>query len=218
MLYNYKEVIEVYGSDYKLKKAISSKEIFIVEKGIYSDKKDNYTTYELILKKYDKAFLVKDSALHFLGFVKEEPEKIHIGTARNAVRIKDKRVHQHFYSNLDKERLSRGYWLEINHILCSSNIRSFITENKNEIRFWDLQALLFDLVRDSKRYSRQEFYDLLIKFRDCSVFTEFDPWDFEENFYSENLCYDKEIHKIIEEIASSVMDRKFEKKWDLDWI
>lgn len=208
----------MYGSDYKLKKAILNQEIFFIEKGIYSDELDNYTSYEIVLKKYDKAFLVKDSALHFLGFVKEESEMIHLGTARNAVRIKDKRVKQHFYSNLDKDVLLGKYGDGINHILCSGNIRSFITENQNEIRFWDLQALLFDLVRDIRMYSKQELLGILTKFRDCSVFTEFDYWDFEENFYNENLLYDRDINKAIEEIDSYVRDRRFKKEFDLEWL
>lgn len=218
VLYNYKEMIELYGSDYKLKKAIAKKEVFTIEKGIYSDDKCNYSTYELILKKYDKSFLVKDSALYHLGFVKDEPDKIHVGTARNAVRIKDKRVQQHFYGNLDKKTLESRYGYEIKHILCSDNIRSYTTENQNEIRFWDLQALLFDLIRDSKNYPRQELLDLLLKFRECSVFTEFDYDDFLDNFYNENLFFDKEIHKMIEEIETYVIERKCEKKWNWDWI
>ena len=95
MLYNYNEAIELFGSDYYLKQALSKKSFFKVEKGIYSDKKDNYTIYEIVMKKYPHAFLVKDSALYHIGFIEDEPSKIHIGTARNALRIKDKRVQQH---------------------------------------------------------------------------------------------------------------------------
>ena len=75
MLYNYKEAINLYGNDYNLKKAISNKDFFKIEKGIYSDGKDNFTLIELVLKKYSHAFLVKDSALYLIGFLNEEPEK-----------------------------------------------------------------------------------------------------------------------------------------------
>ena len=110
MLYDYKEVIAIYGNDYNLKKALSDKRIFKVEKGIYSDGKSNFNLIELIMKKYKHAFLVKESALYLLGFINEKPEKIHIGTARNALRIKDDRIQQHFYSNLDLSILSENDW------------------------------------------------------------------------------------------------------------
>lgn len=89
MLYNYAEAIELYGSDYMLKKAIREKRIYKVDKGIYSDGKDNFTKYEVAIKKYPSAFLVHDTALYVLGFIDQEPEVVHLGTARNALRICD---------------------------------------------------------------------------------------------------------------------------------
>ena len=59
MLYSYKEAIDLYGSDYKLKKAISRKQIYKIEKGIYSDGKSNFTLIELVLKNIIMLFLLK---------------------------------------------------------------------------------------------------------------------------------------------------------------
>ena len=101
MLYNYAEAVSLYGSDYLLKKAIKEKKIYKVDKGIYSDEKDNFTKYEVAIKKYPASFLVQDTALYVLGFIDQEPEVIHLGTARNALRITDKSIKQHFYSDLD---------------------------------------------------------------------------------------------------------------------
>ena len=39
MIYNYKEIIEIYKNDYNLKKALNRNEIFKLDKGIYSKKK-----------------------------------------------------------------------------------------------------------------------------------------------------------------------------------
>lgn len=58
MLLNYKEAIEKYGTDYKLQKAINRKELYKIEKGIYSDKTNNFTLYELLLKKYGICILL----------------------------------------------------------------------------------------------------------------------------------------------------------------
>ena len=210
MLYNYNEAIELFGSDYYLKQALSKKSFFKVEKGIYSDKKNNYTACEIVMKKYPHAFLVKDSALYHIGFIETEPTKIHIGTARNALRIKDKRVQQHFYSNLNLSSVGYG----VDHILCCSNLKSYITENSNEIRIWDLQALLFDLIRDSKLYSKTMLIDIMTKFRDCKVFTDFDRFEFKEALLYERISFDYELLDLIDEIRDRAQERKWEKEWD----
>jgi len=82
MLYNYAEAIAMYGSDYLLKKAIQEKKLYKVDKGIYSNEKNNFTKYEVVLKKYPTSFLVQDTALYVLGFIDQEPEIIHLGTPR----------------------------------------------------------------------------------------------------------------------------------------
>ena len=210
MLYNYNEAIELFGSDYYLKQALSKKSFFKVEKGIYSDKKNNYTVYEIIMKKYPHAFLVKDSALDHIGFIDTEPTKIHIGTARNALRIKDERVQQHFYSNFDLSSVGYG----VDHILCCNNLKSYITENDNEIRIWDLQALLFDLIRDSKFHPKPVLIDIMTKFRDCKVFTDFKYFGFEEALFHERNSFDYELLDFIDEIRGRAQERKWEKEWD----
>ena len=210
MLYNYNEAIELFGSDYYLKQALAKKSFFKIEKGIYSDKKDNYTIYEIVMKKYPHAFLVKDSALYHIGFIEDEPSKIHIGTARNALRIKDKRVHQHFYANFDQSSVGYG----VDHILCCNNLKSYTTDNGNEIRIWDLQALLFDLIRDYKSYSNQVLIDILTKFRDCKVFTDFNYFGFEEALFHERISCDYALFDLIDEIRERAQERKWEKEWD----
>ena len=210
MLYNYNEAIELFGSDYYLKQALSKKSFFKVEKGIYSDKKDNYTVCEIVMKKYPHAFLVKDSALYHIGFIEDEPSKIHIGTARNALRIKDKRVQQHFYSNLYQPSIGYG----VDHILCCNNLKSYTTENGNEIRIWDLQALLFDLIRDSKLYPQPVLIDILIKFRDCKVFTNFNRFEFKEALFYERIPFDYELLDLIDEIRDHAWKRQWEQEWN----
>ena len=214
MLYNYKEAIEIYGTDYKLKQAISDKRIFRIEKGIYSDKRNNYTKYELILKKYSHTFLVKNSALFHIGFVDQEPETIHLGTARNALRIRDKRVTQHFYSTLDGQEPSQFYLYKISNALCRENIHTYTSkENDNEIRLFNPSALFADLLRDRDSYSRQQFIEIVEKFKNCKYFCD------------ENLCYavtpegihfDFELMDLINEACSEARTRKWRQDWDID--
>lgn len=209
MLYNYNEAIKLYGTDYKLKKAVIEESIYKIEKGIYSDKKDNYDIYELILKKYPNAFFVKDSALYFFGIIKEKPKKFHLGTNRNALRIRDDRIIQHFYSDLDEKYSD---WLE--RILCSDNIIKYTTENGNEYRIFNPQAVLYDLIRDKKNYKEETFNSIMLAFKKFRYLNEVDETDFCMNFYHENIEIDKTTRDLLDEVILSVHDREFEKWFD----
>jgi len=221
MLYDYKEVLNLFGNDYKLKKAILDKRIFKIEKGIYSDGENNFTTMEIVLKKYNHAFLVKDTALHLIGFIENEPAKIHIGTARNALRIKDARIQQHFYSNLDVAILSESEWHKHSHFLSYENIKIHTTENNNEIRLFNLKALFFDLVRNYKDYPKSTLFDLLEKFETCRYFHGLTRWELEENLQHEKIVgdiefLDDDLYEKLKDIFSEVRAREFRIEFDLD--
>ena len=221
MLYNYKEVLNLFGNDYNLKKAILDKRIFKIEKGIYSDGKNNFTKIEIILKKYNQAFLVKDSALHLIGFIENEPAKIHIGTARNALRIKDDRIQQHFYSNLDIAILSESEWDKYSHLLSYENIKKHTTKNNNEIRLFNLKALFFDLIRNYKDYPKSTLFDLLEKFKTCRYFYGLTEWELDENLQHEKVVsdiefLDNDLYEKLEDIFSEVRTRELKIEFDLD--
>ena len=221
MLYDYKEVLNLFGNDYKLKKAILDKRIFKIEKGIYSDGENNFTTMEIVLKKYNHAFLVKDTALHLIGFIEDEPAKIHIGTARNALRIKDSRIQQHIYSNLDVAILSESEWHKHSHFLSYENIKIHTTENNNEIRLFNLKALFFDLVRNYKDYPKSTLFDLLEKFETCRYFHGLTRWELEENLQHEKIVgdiefLDDDLYEKLKDIFSEVRAREFRIEFDLD--
>lgn len=228
MLLNYKEAIERYGTDYKLQKAIKKKELYKIEKGIYSDGTNNFTLYELLLKKYPHAVLVKDSAFHFIKFSTDVPEKVHLGTARNALRITDKRVKQHFYKDLNIRTAESNdniddldeddIWLFLpksKFEISYKNIQKYITDNNNEVRLFNLKNLLFDLLRERNKYDRNVLFDILAKFRDCNIVIGVDRFSFEEEFF--NIVYDKELYDMLEEIGEKDSDRAFNKKF-ADWF
>ena len=214
MLYNYREAIEIYGTDYKLKKAIAGRKLYRIERGIYSDKKDNFTKYELVLKKYPATFLVKNSALYHIGFLEVEPDVIHLGTARNALRIRDKGIKQHFYCALDKTSEVPCYRYKINDALTRKNIHTYTSkQNANEIRLFNLSALFADLLRDRNTYSREHLVILLEKFRDCKYFCD-------ENLYfdldPQSVQFDFKLIDLIEDACSEARIRKWIQDWDID--
>ena len=197
------------------------KRIFKIEKGIYSDGENNFTTIEIVLKKYNHSFLVKDSALHLIGFVEKEPAKIHIGSARGALRIKDNRIQQHFYSNLDISILSESKWHQHSHFLNCENIKAYTTENDNEIPLFNFKALFFDLIRNYKDYPKSTLYALLEKFKNCRHFHDSTEWDLEENLQHDNIVayiefLDNDLYEKLEDIFSEIREREFRIEFDLD--
>ena len=176
---------------------------------------------EIVLKKYNHAFLVKDTALHLIGFIENEPAKIHIGTARNALRIKDARIQQHFYSNLDVAILSESEWHKHSHFLSYENIKIHTTESNNEIRLFNLKALFFDLVRNYKDYPKSTLFDLLEKFETCRYFHGLTKWELEENLQHEKIVgdiefLDDDLYEKLEDIFSEVRAREFRIEFGLD--
>ena len=64
MLYFHKELKEKLKSDYQIQKAVSNKEYFKIENGLYSDK-EFVNPLEIICKKYPEAIFTSDSAHYY---------------------------------------------------------------------------------------------------------------------------------------------------------
>ena len=131
------------------------------------------------------------------------------------MRISDGRVQQHFYSNFDRLTVDTRYDDEIQHLLCSKNVKNYITENQNEIRFFDLKSLLFDLIRDRNSYALSDFHCILSKFTNCTVFLDFSLWELEENLIRENIELDKKTHTLLNEISNSTFYRRINREMEL---
>ena len=93
MIYNYKEIKEKYKTNYKINKAIKDKELYKIEKNIYSDTK-NVNYLEMISKKYPNAIFTMDSAFYFHNLTDVIPSKINLAIERNSSRIKDEKINQ----------------------------------------------------------------------------------------------------------------------------
>ena len=98
MVLTYKECIERYGSDYKIKKEINEGRLFQKEKGLYSDK-ELCSELELIVVKYPRAIFTGESAYYYFGFTDVIPDYYCLATRRGDTRIKDKQVKQTFVND-----------------------------------------------------------------------------------------------------------------------
>ena len=93
MLYNYNETLAKYKDDYNIKKAISNKEIYKIEKGIYSDI-PHVSHLAILMKKYPACVISGHSAYYYHDLTDVIPRQIILCTNRDATRIHDDNVKQ----------------------------------------------------------------------------------------------------------------------------
>ena len=98
MLYFHKELKEKLKSDYQIQKAVSNKEYFKIENGLYSDK-EFVNPLEIICKKYPEAIFTSDSAHYYYDLTDVIPDYFYLATKRTDTRINDKNIKQIFIPN-----------------------------------------------------------------------------------------------------------------------
>ena len=98
MLYFHKELKEKLKSDYQIQKAVSNKEYFKIENGLYSDK-EFVNPLEIICKKYPEAIFTSDSAYYYYDLTDVIPDYFYLATKRTDTRINDKNIKQIFIPN-----------------------------------------------------------------------------------------------------------------------
>lgn len=93
---SYSECLKRYGSRYNIKKKVESGELFLIEKGIYSEQR--YVPELAVLAyKYPRAVLTMRNAFYFHGLTDVIPEQYDFATGRDAAKISDSRIRQYFY-------------------------------------------------------------------------------------------------------------------------
>ena len=160
MIYNYKEIIEIYKNDYNLKKAISKNEIYKLEKGIYSKKK---IVSPLIIysKKYPNAVITMDSAFYYYNLTDVIPNKVYLATDRNSDKIHNKKIVQSF---LSKTILYQG--------------KVTIEEDGEIINIYDKERLLIELIRKKKQIPFDYYKEIISNYR--TIVDKLDMYKIEE--------------------------------------
>ncbi|WP_346663078.1 hypothetical protein [uncultured Merdimonas sp.] len=147
MIFNYKDCIEHYGTDYKIKQALAEKTLFQKEKGLYSDK-EFCSELELIVAKYPRAVFTGESAFYYYGFTDVIPTHYFMATRREDTRIKDKRVEQAFVKDslYDFDKVTIEY----------QNV---------EISIYSRERLLVDLIRFKSKVPFEYYKEIICAYR-----------------------------------------------------
>lgn len=150
MIYSYEEAIFEYKNNYQLDKAIENKEIFKIEPGVYSN--HEFINYLLVInKKYPKAIFTSDSAYYYHNLTDVIPQSYFLATHRKATKIKDNKVKQIY---VPEDKFNVGI--------------STIKVNGIDIKIYDKEKLLIDLVKNSDKIPFDYYKEIINNYRKIS--------------------------------------------------
>ena len=95
MIMNFTECLEKYGGRYQTERLVRKGELHKVAQGLYSDK-PIWSDVEVMLARYPHAVVTLQSAYYYYDLSDSIPEAFHLATDRDATKICDDRVVQHF--------------------------------------------------------------------------------------------------------------------------
>ena len=147
MLLSYRECLEKYGTDYRIKKCVQEGELYVKEKGIYSDKR-YVPELEIISKKYPNAIRTLNSSFYYYGLTDTIPDFYYVATPKNTRKISDKRVKQ-FYEN--SESLEMG--------------KTTMNYYGVNIVIYDKERLLVELIINKRKFSFDLCKELITNYR-----------------------------------------------------
>jgi hypothetical protein len=154
MILSYKRCIEKYKSDYGIKKAIASGELFSIEKGIYSEQK-YAPELAVIMEKYPNAILTSKSAFYYLSLTDVIPDFYFLATDKAGAKINDKRVKQVF---VEKDLLRCGL--------------KVIEYQGTMIRVYDKERMLIELIRSKNKLPYDYYKEIIGNYR--NIISELD--------------------------------------------
>lgn len=148
MVYSYKELLQKYKSRYNIEKALKNKEIYRLDKNIYSEK-SFINPLILYSKKYPYAVITMDSAFYYYDLTDVIPDKIYLATLKNYRTIKNDKIVQSF---VDKETLEIG--------------KITINTDGNIINIYDKERLLIELIRKRKQIPFDYYKEIIANYRE----------------------------------------------------
>ena len=151
MIYTRNEIKAKYENNYRIDVALKNREIFKVAKGLYSDT-ELPNPFEIITKKYSNAIFTLDSAFFIHDLTDVIPQKEHLATKRNALRIKDNNISQVFITEnifeLGKEAMEY---------------------QGAKINIYNKERMLIELIRNKKSFGYDYYKEIINNYRENSA-------------------------------------------------
>lgn len=150
MLITYNDALKKYKSAYNIKKAIKNKELYKIEKGLYSDK-PNVHYLSIIFNKYPASVINGHTAYYYHNLTDIIPRKIVVSTNRNATRINDSKIKQ----------------IRMQDKLYNLGITTMDYEGTT-IKIYDKERLLIELARNKKNMGYDLYKEIIANYREIA--------------------------------------------------
>ena len=147
MILTYSECINLWKTDYMIKKAIMDGKLFRIEKGLYSDEPD-VSVLAIIAKKYPNTIITLDTAFYFYGLTDVIPDEYYLATDKHSIAIKDSRVKQIY---VQSDILNEG--------VTTMNRRGV------DFKIYDRERLLIELLRYKNKLPYDYYKEILRNYR-----------------------------------------------------
>lgn len=174
MLYTRKELFESYDSTYKLNKALKNKEIFKIQKGIYSDE-EYVNPLAVISKKYPNFIFTMDSAFYYWDLTDVIPDKFCLATKQTSIRIDEEDIKQYF---IDDELFEVG--------------KTNLNVENVEINIYNKERMLVELIRKKNQIPFDYYKEIITNFRKiANTLDSFKITEYISYYRKEETLYDR---------------------------
>ena len=175
MVLTYKELIDLFGNDYQIKKHIAEGDVYKICDGYYTP--GDFSPIELLVKKFPNSVFSFTTALFFHGLIREIPNPYYLTSKKDSTRIKDDNVIQLFSSQKS----------------LFDNV-SLIFYDGIQLMVYSKEKTLVSLVKNRNKISPALYHEAVVSYRKISTSL---------NMHTLNTLINKEKNKTkIREIIS----------------
>lgn len=147
MIYLYRDLTKKGYSDYQIKKMVQNRQLYMIEKGVYSVK-ETYDELEIITKKHPNAIVTLETACYCYKLLSKLKRPYVIATKQKDRKIIDERVKQIFMTDA-------LYPIG----------KSTITYQSYPIHIYDLERLLIEVVRHKSHLEYETYQEIIMSYQ-----------------------------------------------------
>lgn len=147
MIYLYKDLTKLGKNDFNIKKMVQNKELFMIQKGVYSTT-PSFHYLEYLSKKHPNIVFTLQTACFCYGLLEENRLPYYIATKQKDRKIKDENIKQIFMTD-------ELYPIGLNHV----KYLGF------GIQIYDLERLLIEVVRNKKNMDFNLYSKIILGYK-----------------------------------------------------